>query len=478
MASALKFQIPDLTNYLVVTWVENDNPLVEIGRQSYPPGTATGQASGVNLLVPAGLNSTVYLFRFYDSIDGIETTSLVDSWDLDASITDAIAERYEYQVDRGLSGTNPNWSDPVSGSDTLSDERLAGADYNSLQVEFRGIGQRSQSEYTIQSSGGITLTSVDDLGTAEKFVPDQWVFIVYYRRIAQNTVNSPNPVSDIKVVTSDLTLDASYLNCLVSCELSANNGTITLPPFNSLTSLKKLTFITHNSTRYVRVQFSNSDSVKFRGNIANHIDLLAGETLEMIFKTGQGYVTHCDQAKNIGSLVLVSKSDQYGTHLADGSESQINDFLRVIESLKPEQICSYADRLVSVNIQVGKVTKLYYPNIAKFAVDFAAGTFKWPDMRGFYLKTLNNYTGAVDTLRLSQGANGVQPQNLIDHIDLITIGQNGTSHVRTRLVPGNTDSTGMDYGDGETKGIKPTTYSNQGKAQEVDNIAQYGAVII
>jgi hypothetical protein len=174
----------------------------------------------------------------------------------------------------------------------------------------------------------------------------------------------------------------------------------------------------------------------------------------------------------------VSKSDQYGTHLADGSESQINDFLRVIESLKPEQICSYADRLVSVNIQVGKVTKLYYPNIAKFAVDFAAGTFKWPDMRGFYLKTLNNYTGAVDTLRLSQGANGVQPQNLIDHIDLITIGQNGTSHVRTRLVPGNTDSTGMDYGDGETKGIKPTTYSNQGKAQEVDNIAQYGAVII
>lgn len=71
--------------------------------------------------------------------------------------TGVIAHTYQYQVDRGQAGINPDWHDPVDGDTILTDERIEGFTKDQLIVNEAGYGNKLNSEYNLVSGGGIEL---------------------------------------------------------------------------------------------------------------------------------------------------------------------------------------------------------------------------------------------------------------------------------------------------------------------------------
>lgn len=481
MAVGIKFQFNNLTDNLIVVWVANSNPTAEVGRQLYGPGNAVGQANGLNILTPDNLLPTVYTFKFYESSDGNTLGSLIDQWEVDASRTDTLIERFDYIVDGARSGVNPNWQDPVSGGNTITDQRLIGGTYSSLTVTFRGIGPRSSDEFIILDTGGIQLTAIDSSGTAETFIERQRIFIDYYHLVTVTQPTGPSAAGgyldtvDISDPSGVVSLDATYFNKVLNCVFSQNVGTINLLPLGQAPNQNRILFLTHGTARYVKVQLATGDTIKYKGQDKNYFYLLCGEKLELSFKDKKGYVVDENINPLVGHRMRVDNKNLTIGHLTDGGESRIADYPRVIEALSSEQTCTYPQYDQSVDVTVGEITKTYYINRGKFAVNQQTGLFKWPDTRGYSSRTLNHYDGTQDTEMLSQGAGGVWAQQIIEHKH---VKQNANSTKRGGSSDPSGEAKATPLGDSLGAQFNDETAVMGGAEQRVDSEGQYEIIYI
>jgi hypothetical protein len=447
---------------VIVVWYLNSNPTAEVNRTIKTAPHAAG-----DVVTVSDLNPAFYTFRFFETPDGTTLGTLLSP--LTMQIKDAVDsfKKYEYVVGRGNSEVGV-WADPADGDTQINDTRLAGADD---LIVFSSVGLRQSWEYNVLPDGGIELAITDD-----KFVaPEKWT-IVTVRKTDSNTGSSSSAgsgtaISGIKKVSSDGSFDATYYAKKNLADFTTSNvGSTSFPSFSTIPNGTKARFSTFTgSQRYWKLAFSSGDVIRVNGKDYNTFYLAKDEVLELEWLDGACYCEYEGRIQLAGNYVLSNNKDMLGTALLDGSDTEYNisDYQRLIDELPTELKVSYSDWDSAIVVAVGEITKAYYKNRGKFAVDNTTGKFKFPDLRGQWLRALSKTDGTADSARLSQGAGGMQAQNLIAHRHEMDLAPNANS--------GGTEVYGRGGAPLSTKG---QTSIVGGAEQAVDNVGQYGLVYL
>lgn len=392
--TGIKFQFPSVTNHLVITWARNDAPLAEVGRQAYPPGSSPGQAAAQNVLVPLGLDGTVYTFRFYESLDGTTLNSLLDEWSVDCAL-DSIStfETYAYIVDRGE--VHAEWSDPVSNTIELRDSRLKNKNYT---VSFRGTGFRVPVyEYVDRSDDGGGF----DLIAPESFSAGDTIFVqVAQSAVSQNSLPpSSTDYGDVVSLSASGSWNVAYNKKLIVTNLSAGVHTLTFPAIATMSDTKFRVSTHSGSQRYLILQFTTN--VVFQNRSTNRIILGRGETIEILIKGGSLYIIDF-QGQRVGQRIFGDLQFE-NTLYRDGSEYNVADYPRLYDwmlTLPAGHLLSYT---------------AWNDNKGMFALSADGTKFKVPDSRNMFERALKTLDFSTDTERSVNYPGGFQSDALKKH---------------------------------------------------------------
>ncbi len=287
------------TGKLIVVWKKNSAPLVEIGR-SDPMDFPVDQIYPIGDLAPV-----VYLIEFWRSDDGSTLDEFVKSWEIDASENAVFGETtYEYVVNRGQSGTDPDWEDPEEGDNELHDERLIGASHTSAKVESRGTGRYRTDEIEWLPEGGFAFAN-----TAVQFSDGDTIFVTVLNKSDLVPESNPNvDYEDVKLLQDDvdnsIDFDNTFYRKLCVANFTGPVGTIVFPDF-SLIPDTKVRFQTHRGNQnYLKLQFNTGNTVYFNGEAKNVIYLPKGELIEFIFDDGACYIAEYEGNAKIRGTVI------------------------------------------------------------------------------------------------------------------------------------------------------------------------------
>lgn len=451
-----KVSFSTITDPVILVWYLHTAPAAEVNRVVLPFPNLSGEVVEAHDLLP-----TTYLFKFYRSADGSTLDELIEGWSVDvAKGTRSLLQRYFYVVGRG------ELYDPAPNQPVLSDERLVGAD--ALYVFNRGTGYRSPDDFTLLDEGGFTLLH-EELFSNE----DEWMVEVVTNEDQITSMPGSFDSGAVHLVSEDGSFDASYRGVENIADFPAASTGVTTFPALALIANGRCLFSTYATEgRYWRLQLATGDTVRHLGEDVNSITLRQNERLELVFNSGACYVVDYRGGAELAGEVVKADKKLINTEYADGSEADIADYQDLIDRLPVEKMVSYDDWNLYVDVTVGEVTKRYYKNRGKFAVDALAGTFRFPDLRGQSFRALKNVDGADDSSMLSQGAGGMWAQQIISHKHPVTIPskdfQSQNAHGQNLTGPG----------DGELDTQNFVTAAVGGSEQRVDSIGQYALIRI
>lgn len=400
------------TGYVIIRWFKTSAPLTQ----------ASGMVNGITVsqvvypaphseesLLIEDLDPVMYDVKSYRSADGINIDSQIFTLAGDAGARAAYStDTFTYVVDRGESGTDPDWSDPVSSTITLRDERLLNGSYS---VEKRGLGTlvpptETSPEYTDRSDlgGGFDL-NVWQFENADTY------FVTLQNRVdvtesgSGSGSGSGSEVSDIMVIDTDQDFDPVTMNQkLLFIDYAASViGILTFPNF-SLLSDCSFKLHTHGGNQtYFQLQLDAGDTVRFMGEDKNVITLGKSEEISIMIRNNVMYILTSDTGyKKLGQRIWGDKLEQ-NTLYRDGTTYNQADhprFIEFLDSLPGGQVLTYA---------------AWATDKGKFARDDIAGTFKVPDSRNQFVRALSSVTGGTDTERTTQGPGGKQANENKEH---------------------------------------------------------------
>lgn len=411
----IKHHFPTISNQIILVWYVNN---VEIGRHVF-----TAPHLNISYTI-ANIDPVVHVLKWYETLDGTTLNTLIaDPWSIDASIyNQVVATTYEYVVDRGNgSVTAPVWSDPVAGTAReINDERLSGATYADLTVERRGTGRLTSSEYTITGTGATTKIVIDP--ALPEFYTDEVFFVTRLSMVAQQITGGGNKLG-LNIITANTTFDNTLQNSRILCRKSSGLLQLALPAMASVSDNEVEVYNITGYQTMVEIALSGTETTQFAKKLRNKIYLAPGEVVRLVWKAG---VLHAlpikDNYLRAGTTFMSDQKDVENAILCDGAEYNLTDpqVVRLYAELKPEQIVTYAEWNLSVNKTIGDITRTYFYNRGKVAVDIVAGKLKVPDLRGQSFRVLSNYTGITDTERMSQGPGGRQAFEVAKHKHGIT----------------------------------------------------------
>lgn len=329
----LNISFTGYTGKLLVVWKKATAPLTEVDRSDamdFPVDT---------ILAVPNLSPEVYNFEFWQSADGVSLDTLIKGpWSIDASaFAEGVATTYEYVVGRGWNNTSPEdtgtqvWADPIDGDTEIVDERYAGVAKQDIQVSMRGTGLRRKDEWDVLSGGGVQLSV-----SGEAFANGDSIFVTVFNKTSSpsgSTSSGGSDYTDIKVVGSNETVDATYKNKLIFCNGSGSVTTITFPAFSTLAD-QKIKFVTHAMTgNYLKLQFNGSNTVAFSGENRNVIYLTKGRMFEIVIKNNVVYVLSSITDSGYDVRGKRDFADDVKPHqlLRDGTVRQISDFPGIVE---------------------------------------------------------------------------------------------------------------------------------------------------
>lgn len=392
-----KVNFSDITSRVIMVWYKHTNPLAEVGRLVLPFPNISGEVVQAHGLLPES-----YLFRFYESADGATLDLLIESWSIDVAKGIKTSIRKFFYVVGG-----PGDYDPAPNTTTLTDPRLQGAD--EMYIHNRALGFRRPEDFTINEDGFTLLNG-------ELFSEfDEWMVEVVYKDDAGFTP-VPESSTDMRIFSANEAFSDDHKGANNVAAFPADTtGIVTFPAFSGIADCTATYSTFSNAGRYLRLQFASGNTVVFEGEIVNQITLRKSEKVTLQFKSGVCYVTDYRGNAHLAGEYLFAGKKLMNTEYADGREANIADYQDLIDRLPAAKIVSYADWDLWIDIKVGIIERRYYRNRGKFAVDATAGTFKFPDLRGFSFRALRVVDGTEDITMLSQGAGGMWHQELIQH---------------------------------------------------------------
>jgi hypothetical protein len=447
------------TGSLLVVWKKASSPLAEVGRSDALPFPVDE-----TIAVP-NLSSETYNFEFWQSSDGIALDTLIRGpWSIDASAyAGGIAKQYEYVVNRGQNNTTPVstgtevWADPVEGDTEITDERYAGVAKEDIEVQMRGTGKRRTDEWDVKTGGGIKL-----LVGGETFADQDSIFVNVFQKISTDSVgggssSSSSDYTDVKNVSSNDTVGASYKNKLINCTGASPVTTITFPALSSLAD-QKMKFITHNMTgNYLTLKFNGSETVSFAGASRNQIHLSQGRMWEILIKSNVVYVLSDIAASGYDVRGRRDFADDVKPHqrLRDGEVRSIDEYPGIVEWIQTLPLSAIVTSSASWNTDANR--HKYYLNVG-------ANEFALPDDRNMHARALSVFDGSQAIGRFE--------------VDALK------AHTHTTDIPSrdfsNSGSTGPDLtgSDGGASGGSHRTFTTSSIGGSENTVKNYGQLAV
>lgn len=285
----MKYNFSALADDVIIVWVKNTAPGAEIARYLLDD-TADHEKDGGHTVT--GLDPVMHQFKFYQTSDGVSLDTLLLTLDVDASIyNEVVIDRWKYIVDRGSTGTDPDWADPANGDNHVNDERLLGATHADTVVSQRGFGEFTEDEIDFAAvvAGGFQFIN------GQQFSHEDIYFVTHYKIVAQQVQISETGTdyNDIKLLQDDLDnsvdFDSSFYkkNCIAN--FTGNVGTIVFPALGTIPDTKAK-FSTHQgSQKYLTLAFNGSETIKVNGQNKNKVHIAKGQVFELVFKNSVCY---------------------------------------------------------------------------------------------------------------------------------------------------------------------------------------------
>lgn len=403
----IKFSHPSLTDYLIITWAEFDSPLAEVGRASYPaPHPETS-------LTVDNVRPVMHRFTWWTSSDGVTLGTALLTMDIDCGIVNSELAVYDYQVDRGSSGTSPAWADPVSNTSALpNDARWAGAKY--ISVERRGFGTLLPSEYTADLANG----SFSIIGnTFEK--DDVWFVKTSSIVEANSAPSAPSSTADPYMESVTFSSDGDYNPATmgrreVIVTTTSNVATMSFAALSGLSKTKVL-ITTHGMTgKYLKLALSSGDTFTHPvfGNSVSALYVRRAMEVEIVVGAGDFRILRYDgDGKRVGD-VCYGRGIEVNRVPFDGSEYGFDDlpglYYEYVSQLPSAQIKDYDSWALSSSVDGRDV----YQNKGYFAIDSVNRKFKVPDLRETFLRGVSSFDTPgrwqSDNIRRQSGVSGVK----------------------------------------------------------------------
>lgn len=366
-------------------------PLAEVGR------SAALDFPYDDVYVIPNLQPVVYIVQLWRSDDGIALDQLLKDWSIDASkeTVNSIVT-YQYKVDRGESGSDPDWADPTDGQITLIDERLDGFTKDQMLVHEAGYGNKLDSEYDLEPGGGITLTggATFNSGTA-------WFITVASSSIV--TIPSTDGSSGLFEAVSTITgsvvdlftdTDNNYYNNLILIEGEGLTVQANMPDLALIPDGTHFLFNTHfGSQNYFRLQLDAGDTIKWFNQEVNYIDIPKGELLHVYVSGGvirviqysgnflrRGMVVpdyDATRDADVGNLIWADES------IGELSRDDYPGLYDFVAQLSGSAVCDLGVGVGQWSYDSGGGV---YPNKKKYGIDTVAFTFRVPHLSGMVAK--------------------------------------------------------------------------------------------
>jgi hypothetical protein len=374
---------------VIIVIYENSNLGAEIDRAVLDTPHIAGTVT-----IFDNLNLVLHRVKCHQSSDGVTLETLLHSWTVQAKRISPVSKPFWYKVDRGSSGVNPDWSDPISGHNSVIDTRWSDAD-NVVLSKDGGAELAPGVHYNLLPGGGWSLKP-GDVFSADEW----WTAIAFWNVAVVDSGTGAAGQSGIHVVEDDGDFNSTYFNKKNIAAFTGEIGTTDFPAFSTIANKVGARFSTYTGAqRYWVLQFSAGDTVRYKGEDKNVIWLGKGEYIELFWDTDpvsglvKGYVVDSDGIGygSVGQRLLVDRWDVGGNNgnlfLLDGTQYDIADVPRIyhehVEKLPAGQVVTEAVWQADLN-------KRHF-----YAVDALAGKVRFPDDRNMYYRGLAIVDGSV-----------------------------------------------------------------------------------
>lgn len=275
----------------------NPNPLRAIMYETSAPNVAV-QAIDIPLphnvsqqIVFTGLNDVSHWFRLYEVVGLVLGTQLSDS--LIQPTVKSVYCDLPIELNVGVAPTDRITPAVNSYNGTVEFPQYAGKvakiDY---WVEQRGVGQLKDDEYTNNTDMGVTF-GFKLTGTA-LFNDADTYFIKFRPIILVNPANFPAArvelFTDIVLVNTSRTIDATYANKMMDVQSAGGNLTLTLDLLANMPNLKLFHFVNNFGLQtQTTIKAATGELIYFNGAEVNQIVLKMSEYLTLNKKGSRWY---------------------------------------------------------------------------------------------------------------------------------------------------------------------------------------------
>ena len=275
----------------------NPNPLRAIMYETSAPNVAV-QAIDIPLphnvsqqIVFTGLNDVSHWFRLYEVVGMVLGTQLSDS--LIQPTVKSVYCDLPIELNVGVAPTDRITPAVNNYNGTVEFPQYAGkvakTDY---WVEQRGVGQLKDDEYTNNTDMGVTF-GFKLTGTA-LFNDLDTYFIKFRPIILVNPANFPAArvelFTDIVLVNTSRTIDATYANKMMDVQSAGANLTLTLDLLANMPNLKLFHFVNNFGLQtQTTIKAAIGELIYFNGAEVNQIVLNMGEYLTLNKKGTRWY---------------------------------------------------------------------------------------------------------------------------------------------------------------------------------------------
>lgn len=381
----IKIFATGFTGSLIIVWKKSG---VEIGRSAALPFPYD------DTYVIEDLQPVVYTVELWRSAGGVTLDQLIDDWSMDASKRVIPTIRtYQYLVDRGSSGTDPDWEDPTNGQVVLSDERLDGFTQSKMRVHEAGYGDKLDSEYDLHTGGGIELLGgkTFDSGVA-------WFITVFEEVEVDVPASSGGSKYDgIEIVGEDRDFHVSASDTLynkltvidaASTRLQITFGDLSLIPDGTFSTIQTI----RGAQNYCVMQFDPGDTVWFNNEEVNVIYLAKNEIIRLYFFGGVCFVDdYKGKAAGRGSVLM---DFDLGRDVRLGSLLYADEATGELDKADYEGLYTFVEQLTGSAVvplgtsvgQWGYFDGTNYPNKSKYGIDTVNEIFRVPHLSGLVAK--------------------------------------------------------------------------------------------
>lgn len=275
----------------------NPNPLRAIMYETSAPNVAV-QSIDIPLphnvsqqIVFTGLNDVSHWFRLYEVVGMVLGTQLSDS--LIQPTVKSVYCDLPIELNVGVAPTDRITPAVNNYNGTVEFPQYAGkvakTDY---WVEQRGVGQLKDDEYTNNTDLGVTF-GFKLTGTA-LFNDADTYFIKFRPIILVNPANFPAArvelFTDIVLVNTSRTIDATYANKMMDVQSAGGNLTLTLDLLANMPNLKLFHFVNNFGLQtQTTIKAATGELIYFNGAEVNQIVLKMGEYLTINKKGSRWY---------------------------------------------------------------------------------------------------------------------------------------------------------------------------------------------